>query len=263
MKKKFTFISDTHNQHRQLTDYLPSADFLIHSGDLTKYGTRSEIEDFIDWFSCVGGSPTFGGFKYKVFIAGNHDLSFQSDELRRVKQLRMGYDVSREKTVDAKPKWLVKLLSELPANVFYLENYGAVIDGIKFWGIPNTPTFMEGWAFNTNRGYDMNEICNLIPLDTDILITHGPMRYHCDYADYSKDNVGCDDLYNRILEVKPHLHICGHIHPAYGYRHILHSVAWGGAWTFNAAVLNGIHSFVHDPIHIEYDFETRDIEFKM
>lgn len=257
MKKLITHISDTHNQHRQLTDYLSSGDFLIHSGDFTKIGTQSEIEDFIDWFSHVGG------FKYKVFIAGNHDLSFQSDELCRVKQIRLGYDASRNPTLDTKPQWLVELLSELPENVYYLENYGAVIDGIKFWGVPNTPSFGEGWAFNTNRGYDMNEVCNLIPLDTDILISHGPMRYHCDYADYSKDNVGCDDLYNRVREVKPHLHMCGHIHPAYGYRSILHSDVWGGAWTFNASCVNGIHSFVHNPISIEYDFETRDIEFKM
>ena len=166
MKKSITHISDTHGKHRQITDDLTSGDFLIHSGDLTTIGTQSEIEDFIDWFSWVGG------YKYKLFIAGNHDLSFQSAEMCRVKQLRLGMNTSRTKTVDTKPDWLLKLLDELPDNVFYLENNGAIVDGIKFWGMPNTPSFMDGWSFNTNRGYEMNEICNLIPNDTDILITH-------------------------------------------------------------------------------------------
>ena len=42
-------LSDTHNQHRQLTD-LPDADILIHSGDFTMAGTEQEAIDFLNWF---------------------------------------------------------------------------------------------------------------------------------------------------------------------------------------------------------------------
>ena len=257
MKKLITHISDTHSKHRQLTDDLSSGDFLIHSGDISKIGTRGEIEDFIDWFNCIGG------YNYKIFIAGNHDLSFESDELCRVKQARLGYDVPKTPAIHIKPDWLVELLSELPDNICYLENYGAVIDGIKFWGMPNTPTFANGWGFNTNRGYDMNEICNLIPTDTDVLITHGPIRYHVDFTINGNVNVGCDNLYNRVMEVKPHLHFCGHIHHSYGYRQILKSDKWGGSWTFNGSSLNEAYNYTNKPINLEYDFETKDIEFKM
>ena len=58
-------LSDTHNQHRQLTD-LPNADILIHSGDFTIVGTEQETIDFLNWFCDLP-------YRHKIFIAGNHD----------------------------------------------------------------------------------------------------------------------------------------------------------------------------------------------
>lgn len=60
---KILFISDTHGQHRKLKN-LPSADFLIHAGDVSKRGEDHEIEDFINWFLKLN-------YQYKIFIAGN------------------------------------------------------------------------------------------------------------------------------------------------------------------------------------------------
>jgi len=59
-------ISDTHNQHRLLTD-LPTADVLVHCGDFTDLGTEEEVLNFLNWFI---EQP----YRHKIFVTGNHDL---------------------------------------------------------------------------------------------------------------------------------------------------------------------------------------------
>ena len=44
---RITFISDTHNKHKQLTHILPGGDLLIHAGDLTGEGYQKEITNFL------------------------------------------------------------------------------------------------------------------------------------------------------------------------------------------------------------------------
>lgn len=92
-------LSDTHNQHRQLTD-LPDADILIHSGDFTMAGTEQEAIDFLNWFCDLP-------YRHKIFIAGNHDDCLYG-----------------------------ATLSGLDENCHYLCNSGICIDGVKFYGIP-------------------------------------------------------------------------------------------------------------------------------
>jgi len=62
----------------------------------------------------------------------------------------------------------------------------------------------------------------MIPNDVDILITHGPPRGILDLLsinnrrDGELPNVGCDHLLSKIQEVKPKIHIFGHIHESRG-----------------------------------------------
>lgn len=97
-------ISDTHNQHRDLTN-LPEADVIVHSGDFCFAGTEEEAFDFINWFCDLP-------YKHKIFIAGNHD------------ECLYGADA----------------IEGLDENCHYLNNSAVVIEGIKFYGIP---FFME------------------------------------------------------------------------------------------------------------------------
>lgn len=55
-----------------------------------------------------------------------------------------------------------------------------------------------------------------IPPDTDILITHGPPFGILDQASGSGDHQGCRALLDRILQLKPKLHVFGHVHGAHG-----------------------------------------------
>jgi Icc-related predicted phosphoesterase len=254
MKLRLTAISDTHNKHKQLNGKLPGGDLLIHSGDFTSIGRKHEVEDFIKWFS---EQP----YKFKVFIAGNHDLTFDSEVLFRDKSVHFDKKQYFEPPVEKKPEWLIELLSKLDNDTFYLENSFVEFDNIKIWGSPISPSFGHGWGFNKDRGNDINQIWNNIPDDTDIVITHTPIYGYCDRAANTNQNVGCEDLYHRLHEVKPHLHFAGHIHEAYGHGTIPYKDEWGDIYTFNACSCNLRYEVYNEPITFDYDFMTRQINF--
>ena len=225
MKKKITFISDTHNKHKHLTskgmgNILGSGDYLIHAGDCTSLGSKNEITQFLEWFSNTD-------FKHKIFIAGNHDFGFEQQT-----------DIAQEYK---------------DMGVIYLFDNEVTIDGIKFYGSPWQPEF-HNWAFNLSRGEELAEKWEQIPNDVDVLITHGPAYGILDYAPIG-GHVGCEELYRKIVEVKPKIHVCGHIHDGYGQK------TMGGIEFLNASVLNERYEHAHKPIVIEYDTETKEINY--
>ena len=175
---KFVIISDTHGFHRDLE--LPQGDVLIHAGDISDYGRKEEIIDFLEWFSTLP-------HPHKIFIGGNHDIF-----------------------LDENP---VDLLEYLPSNVVYLNNRGYKIDNIKLWGSPVAPD-LEGWAFGKPRE-SMEEHWKYMPKDIDILITHTPPVGILDQSSQRK-SLGCEALLKKVLELKPRYHLFGHIHASYG-----------------------------------------------
>ena len=256
MKWYITGISDTHNKHTHITKDLPGGDLLIHSGDFTSIGREHEIRKFIKWFNGIDN------YTHKVFIAGNHDLMFQSEKLFRLKSQWFDKVIYDTEATDGKPKWLVEFLtSELNPNVYYLENSSLTIDQIKIWGSPYSPTFGRDWAFNVNRGDDAETLWKGVPNDTDIIITHTPIYGHNDRTYNTNENVGCSELYFRLLEVQPHLHFCGHIHEGYGYRVMPYKDKLGNIHTFNCSSVNLAYEYMNKPVSFEYDFLTREINF--
>jgi Icc-related predicted phosphoesterase len=225
MKKKITFISDTHNKHKHLTskgmgNILGSGDILVHAGDSTSMGQKHEINEFLKWFSNTD-------FEHKIFIAGNHDFGFE------------------ERTdIDQEFK---------DFGITYLFDNDITIDGIKFYGSPWQPEF-HNWAFNLPRGEELAAKWEKIPDDVDILITHGPAYGILDYAPIG-GHVGCEELYRKIVEVKPKIHVCGHIHDSYGQK------SMGGIEFLNASTLNDRYEYAHKPIVVEYDTETKEITY--
>lgn len=254
MKMRITHISDTHNKHNQLNGLLPGGDLLIHSGDISSLGRKSEVNRFVNWFNDINH------YTHKIFIAGNHDMTFDREILLRDKlahfEGKTEYDTE---CAEGKPEWLEELLGiHLHPNVYYLENSFVILDDIKIWGSPITPSFGYGWGFNKDRGYDINQIWNQIPNDTDIVITHGPIHSYCDRTDRGGLNVGCEQLYHRLNEVQPQLHFSGHIHEAYGYR----NTNWG--YAFNGCNCDLSYLVNNKPMTFDYDFLKRDIvEFLM
>lgn len=254
---RITHISDTHNKHKQLDGKLPGGELLIHSGDISSLGRKYEVEAFIKWFGKQD-------YMHKVFIAGNHDMTFDREKLLRDKlahfEGRTEYDTE---CAEGKPDWLVEMLEELSDNVYYLENSSVKLEGINIWGSPVSPSFGYGWGFNKNRGHEINEVWNGIPMDTDIVITHSPIYGYNDIAQNTNENVGCEELYHRLHEVKPHLHFAGHIHEGHGYKTIPYKDEWGDIYTFNGSSCNLRYEAINKPITFDYDFVSRELEFLM
>lgn len=254
---RITHISDTHNKHKQLDGKLPGGVLLIHSGDISSLGIKHEVESFIKWFDKQD-------YAHKVFVAGNHDMSFDREILLRNKlahfEGRTEWDTSCS---EGKPDWLVEILDNLPNGMYYLENNSVKLEGINIWGSPVSPTFGYGWGFNKDRGHAINEVWNGIPIDTDIVITHGPIYGYNDRTQNTNENVGCSDLYHRLHEVKPHLHFAGHIHEGHGYGTIPYKDEWGDIYTFNGSSCNLRYEAINPPITFDYDFVSRVINFIM
>lgn len=211
---KLVCISDTHNKHNHKGLILPEGDCILHAGDISGRGYLEEIIPFLEWFSKLP-------YKYKIFIAGNHDFYFE----------------------DMKPEVIAELLSKYP-EIIYLNDSGVIIEGIKIWGSPIQPWFYN-WAFN-RKGDEICKHWDLIPLDTEILITHGPVHGYLDLT-LGGDVTGCPYLLEKIKELKSlKLHMCGHIHEAYGTIHFADGVKF-----INASVLDANYVMKNKPIIIE------------
>jgi Icc-related predicted phosphoesterase len=178
---KIWHISDTHGFHGDLV--IPQVDLVIHSGDCSNYRNpvlnKNEVLDFLEWY----GELPFP----KIYVAGNHDTSI---EARLVKP----------SVIKAK-------------GIVYLENSHTRFQELNIWGSPIIPTFND-WAWNRDRD-KIHKTWSMIPVDTDILVTHGPPRGVLDLT-INRDNevqiVGCSNLYKTIQNIKPKLVLFGHIH---------------------------------------------------
>jgi len=229
-KKKITFISDTHNRHNLITDFLPGGDLLIHSGDFMNSGYNPmEAIMFFKWFDEIKNYDT------KVFIAGNHDRWMQDASVES-KGMLTGY-----KNID--------YLQDERMDLWDGEDQQLVI-----YGTPWQPEF-HNWAFNLPRGEKLKEKWDMIPVDVDILITHSPPFGKLDFVNYDRINVGCEDLLNRIKEVRPKINVFGHIHEGFGY------VFDGHTHFINASVLNERYEFRNKPVNVIWDSETNELEF--
>lgn len=216
---KILLISDTHNQHANIpSEYINnsdgSIDMIIHAGDLTGSGTIAQVTNFFHWFNELP-------FKHKIVIAGNHDFFFEQ--------------ASKELVED--------FLGEYP-GVTYLNDSGVEIDGFKIWGSPITPYF-HNWAFN-RVGDNIKKHWDLIPSDTNILITHGPILGYFDKVKYG-GKVGCPYLLESVQNLSElKLFVCGHIHEAYGMLQ-----QEDGPIIVNASLLNENYYMVNEPILLE------------
>ena len=65
------------------------------------------------------------------------------------------------------------------------------------------------------RGVDIAKHWDLIPHNTNVLITHGPPYGILDRT-FQNLNAGCTNLLTKIEETNPQYHIFGHIHEGYG-----------------------------------------------
>lgn len=228
---KIVCISDTH----MFEPELPPGDILIHAGDFTFRGGAHEISQQLYWLGKHSKN-----YSSVIAVPGNHDFGFESNY--------------SQFALEAKNK-----------GITFLNDSGIEALGLKFWGSPITP-FFHAWAFNRHAA-DIEPHWDLIPDDTQVLITHGPPRDILDgVPQYQKtrigfdqhyrpmfskqlltmEHVGCPELLERIKKLTQlKLHVFGHIHEGYGL--------WNenGIQFVNASIMDGDYKPVNKPIVIE------------
>jgi len=244
---RLVVISDTHSQHRFFPSPLPRGDVLVHCGDLAKSRTvlkPEEYRDFVNWFS---DQP----HPRKVMICGNRDDFMDSDVMR-----------SRDRNMDEVREvqsWIID-----NDRIDYLQDSQLVIpsaDGegsVKFWGSPWTQQYSASGkpsrkGFQLPPGEALQEKWDLIPSDTDVLLTHGPPHTVCDLSDRGIPS-GCPGLLKTVVErVKPRLHMFGHIHEGYG------TAKLGQTQFVNAASINKkTRKLTNPPVVIDFPFSADD-----
>lgn len=96
----------------------------------------------------------------------------------------------------------------------YLDDQGCEVGGFKVWGSPWSKQFGK-WAFMAADD-DLTPHWDLIPDDTDILITHGPAHLMLDRVTDGRHegSVTLRERITRLGQLKLFCH--GHIHEAYG-----------------------------------------------
>ena len=209
---KIVFISDTHGKHNEIS--IPDADLLIFCGDMCSRGLLSEVQDFAKLLKELP-------HKYKIIIAGNHDKAFEDKKYRSSAE---------------------RLIQE--SGAIYLNDSGTEIEGIKIWGSPIQPWFLD-WAFNRQRGEEIQKHWDMIPDDTDLLITHGPPHGILD-KNQKGQKTGCKELFKKVKEVNPKVHAFGHIHEGYG------KIKKNKTTFINASNLNVRYQPVNPPIVINW-----------
>lgn len=174
---RIVLLSDTHELHREVD--VPDGDILIHAGDVTMFSrSLRSIVDFNRWL----GELTH---TYKIVVGGNHDTLLHTDHAN----------------------------CSLIDNAIVLINEDVEIAGLKIWGSPVTPV---GPAFCLRSVEERRRLYAKIPVDTDILITHGPAFGILDRAPGSGVHAGDQVLLDAVNRVKPRLHVFGHVHSGFG-----------------------------------------------
>jgi len=207
-------ISDTHNKHKQLdmTIYDKDSTLLI-AGDITSQGRPTELIQFLKWLDDLN-------FKHKILVAGNHD-----------------------KGIEKYPIDFLELL-ESYQSITYLENSKTTINGIKFWGSHDTPTFGTDWAFNKSHK-ELEETWSKVPKDIDVLICHGPPKEILDRVNNTwtlDPHVGCLALRDMTLTSNIKHCVFGHIHEQGGK-----SVTVANTTFHNVAVLDERYIMTNKP----------------
>ncbi len=221
-------MSDSHHKHQRFT--VPKCDLFIHAGDFSFNGEAHVIKSFGEWLE---KQPA----EHIVITPGNHEEWWE-------KNWEEGCDILE----DACPR------------VHILNDSGVVINGVNIWGSPITPYFFS-WAWNRARvpalvpmhGAYIKNHWDLIPDNTDILITHGPPYHILDELQFvdgtpKGEFAGCQLLLNRVREIKPAMHFFGHIH-AHGGKQEHHD----GTSFYNASLCDEMYSPTNGITQVVYE----------
>ncbi|KAK8088544.1 hypothetical protein PG997_003505 [Apiospora hydei] len=208
-------ISDTHNKQPSL----PPGDILIHAGDLTESGSFDEMQAGLWW---LNSQP----YKYKIYVAGNHDVLLDEDFLSKYPERRYGQTKTK-----ADLDW---------GDIIYLQDSSVTLSvatkeagdqgiapssgnkerKLTVFGSPWTPQHgISAFQYRLDAVDHWEERMALMEQPPDILVTHAPPRNYLDQRDFHL--AGCPYLAETVHRLRPRLMVFGHIHVAYGREDII------------------------------------------
>ena len=205
-------VSDTHELESEID--LPYGDLLIHAGDFTMFSRRvSAIEEFNLWLEDLP-------HPVKLVGAGNHEFFLEADPRRK----------------------------SLLTSATVLIDEGVEVDGLKIWFSPVTPLYGGGFGMSSPR--DRARHWAKIPVDTNVLVTHGPPFGILDRSPGSSEHMGDPELLDKIQRLPAlRLHVFGHVHGGYGMTTI------DNVTFVNAALLGSSGELEHEPIVLRIEPE--------
>lgn len=143
---------------------------------------------------------------------GNHDITLDADFYAQ-------HGLSFHNQHPQSSKDCLELLKSSP-SITYLNHESAVIKlngpgtTFKIFGSPYSPA-CGLWAFGYESTEEAFHLWDQIPMDTDVVVTHTPPKYHCD-GTKGRGYGGCEVLRQMLWRVRPRLSVCGHVHEGRG-----------------------------------------------
>ncbi|KAL3477919.1 Metallo-dependent phosphatase-like protein [Aspergillus californicus] len=211
-KTRFVCVSDTHGYTPSEAGFrLPPGDVLIHAGNLTNQGSKSELRKTMDWIAAAD-------YEVKIVICGNHDIILDTDFYTKNKTT---FHNKRPEN----PEERIDLITNTSPSIVFLKHESALIrltnpngpnTAFKVFGSPYSQCDGD-WAF-IYESDKAEELWRAIPLDADVVVTHMPPRFHCERV--ARAAMGCLALQRKLEKVRPCLAVCGHIHESRGYERV-------------------------------------------
>lgn len=216
---RLVLVSDLHGY---LPTDLPSGDLLLIAGDLCPVDGSHAPEMQSGWLE-----STFRAWLERmqrdytdvIGIAGNHDFVYE----RRLQPLNLPWR--------------------------YLEDRGVTVDGVRIWGSPWQPPFMD-WAFNLPEDGIHAKLEAAEEGSVDVLITHGPPRGHLDMTRRG-EAAGSLAVAAAVHRISPLVHLFGHIHEGYGIDDS------NGILMINASLRDEHYAVVNAPVVVDIDLGGR------
>lgn len=178
---RIAVTSDTHSQDFEF----PDADFFIHCGDITTWGTIEEVARFAQRLNA-------SDYEAGAIVPGNHDGVFEH------------MPVIAEGLFDRRFRILVDRLY--------------VWKGLRIYGSPWTPPFGSySFMYEERR---LRRVYTGIPKRLDFLVTHGPAKGILDQAHIRDEryeerrliHIGSTELRTAVLNRDIRHHVFGHVH---------------------------------------------------